>query len=44
MCWRDPRLAHGLDAAIIITEETFLKKVFIFIITFVKNVKISNFF
>uniref|UniRef100_A0A914QNB2 Neurotransmitter-gated ion-channel ligand-binding domain-containing protein n=1 Tax=Panagrolaimus davidi TaxID=227884 RepID=A0A914QNB2_9BILA len=27
MAWRDPRLAHGLSAPILISEETFLKKV-----------------
>uniref|UniRef100_A0AC34FVV3 Uncharacterized protein n=1 Tax=Panagrolaimus sp. ES5 TaxID=591445 RepID=A0AC34FVV3_9BILA len=27
MAWRDPRLAHGLSAPILISEETFLKRV-----------------
>ncbi|KAI1705856.1 neurotransmitter-gated ion-channel ligand binding domain-containing protein [Ditylenchus destructor] len=27
MCWRDPRLAHGLKAPILITEESYLKKI-----------------
>uniref|UniRef100_A0AC34QGC8 Uncharacterized protein n=1 Tax=Panagrolaimus sp. JU765 TaxID=591449 RepID=A0AC34QGC8_9BILA len=27
MAWRDPRLAHGFDAPILISEETILKKV-----------------